>query len=57
MPDQIENKNVSKRTPQELSHYYANEDDLRFVYEKYPLDFDLFGYSLDEAVARFRNGS
>jgi len=53
-PANITRMNASRREGIRLTDYYAGEDDLRFIYEKYHRDFDLFGYSLEESTARYQ---
>jgi hypothetical protein len=53
-PSEIKQKNTSKVQGKTFIDFYQTEDDLRVVYEKYKHDFDLFGYSLDEAIIKFQ---
>jgi hypothetical protein len=53
-PSEIKQKNTSKVQGKTFIDFYQTEDDLRVVYEKYKHDFDLFGYSLDEAILKFQ---
>lgn len=52
---EIESKNTSRADGQTFLDFYTTEDDLYVVYEKYKHDFDLFGYSLDDAIVKLRS--
>jgi hypothetical protein len=54
LPERIDRRNESGQIGQRLRDFYRSEEDLEFVYRLCPEDFELFGYSLEDAVAELR---
>ncbi|EGV19405.1 sulfotransferase family 2 domain-containing protein [Thiocapsa marina] len=53
-PENISPRNTSSNMLKGLHHFYSSEDDLAVVYEKYRSDFEVFGYSPEEAKMDLR---
>ena len=48
-PVKISPRNTSSNDLQRLHEFYSSNDDLALIYEKYRSDFEIFGYSLEDA--------
>ncbi|UHD14548.1 sulfotransferase family 2 domain-containing protein [Thiocapsa bogorovii] len=53
-PECISPRNTSSNELQRLHQFYSSEDDLAVVYENYRSDFEIFGYSLEDAEVDLR---
>lgn len=53
---QMKKRNASQKTIQKLSDYYSSKDDLLVIYDKYRSDFDILGYSIEDSIARLKQG-
>ncbi|HSO81671.1 sulfotransferase family 2 domain-containing protein [Thiocapsa sp.] len=54
LPERIDRMNESGQIGQRLRDFYRSEEDLEVVYRRWPKDFDLFGYSLEDSIAELR---
>lgn len=55
-PQYISKQNASQAERYRLNEYYSSPNDFDIIFEKFGLDFDLFNYSRQAAIDRFKKG-